>query len=344
MIKADLVSNLEKIVSRSMEMPDLKAADFLIIYDLNSPIAERLFDAYVELLPAARKVDYYAKKPEEVIAEVDLCKPADLVILIESSSFRMSNFRWRLELFNRGLRVIEHAHLGNNLPEQTETYLETLRDDSEYFERVGNALAEKLAVADQVKVVSDGGAELIYSGDFEEVKKNLGNFVGRANKGCGFPIGEVFTEPTDLLAVNGVVEIFAFADTEHRVVYPDKPFVLSVKNGEIEWNRDSASNRWAEKFAEVMALLKSENPDGRIWARELGFGLNRGVSRTNRLDDISAYERLSGVHMSLGLKHDIYRGKMEKGKAERYHIDIFPAAREIWIDEQKVFESGSWII
>ncbi len=339
MIKADLVKNLAKIVRRNLEMPDLEAADFLIIYDLHTPIAERLFEAYKDLLPAAICLDYYAMQREEVITAVDKCKKDDLVILIESSSFRMSNFRWRLELFNRGLRVIEHAHLGNNLPEQTETYLETLRDDSEYLERVGNILAEKLSNANEVKIISDGGAQLIYSGPFEEVKKNLGNFSGKATKGCGFPIGEVFTEPVNLEAVNGVVEIFAFADTEHRVIFPEQPVLLKIMNGQVE-----AGSNSPEKFNQVIELLKSENSDGVVWARELGLGLNRGISRTVRLDDISAYERLCGVHMSLGLKHDIYRGKMGKSKAEHYHIDIFPAVSEVWLDGEKVFENGAWTV
>jgi len=349
MEQSELIGHLEKIVTVNLETSAelLSSERFLIIYDRETALAGILANAYQILLPAARAFDYYTKTQEEVLAEVEKCSEGDLVILIESSSFRMSNFRWRLELFNRGLKVIEHAHLVNNLPEETETYLDTLRYDGDYFQKTSEALKVALERAKQVRVISQSGAELIYSGPFEEIKKNIGDFREMKNKGCSFPVGEIFTEPDDISMVNGEVEIFAFADVMHHVVFPERNFRLKLINGQVtlcEEREELEKSEWGQKLLQVFDMLHDENEDGLIWARELGLGLNRGVSKSKRLHDISAYERVCGVHMSLGLKHDIYRGKVPKNKAQRYHVDIFPDVSEVWIDGERVFRDGVYLI
>lgn len=346
---AELIEHLGKIVTVNLEVPasSLAGSNFLIIYDSQTPISQRLTEAYQALLPGARAFDYYSKTQDEVLVEVEKCLPGDLVILIESTSFRMSNFRWRLELFNRGLKVIEHAHLANNWPDETDTYLDTLRFENDYMQKTSEALKKLMEVAKEVKIIGGNGKELIYRGPFEEIKKNTGDFSQMKNKGCGFPIGEIFTEPSDITAINGEVEIFAFADVMHRVVFPDRNISLKLENGQVTLVEDRSElekSDWGKSLLQVIDMLHDENEDGLIWARELGLGLNRGISKTKRLHDISAYERVCGVHMSLGLKHDIYRGKVSKTKAQRYHVDIFPDVSEVWIDQEKVFEKGQYII
>lgn len=349
MDRPELLEHLKKIVTVNLEVnpADLSESKFLIIYDLDTPIARELADTYRALLPAARSLEYYNHTPEEVLAAVEKCAVGDLVILVESTSFRMSNFRWRLELFNRGLKVIEHAHLANNWPEETDNYLDTLHYDGEFFQKISEALKIRLEKAKQVRVISQSGVELIYSGPFEEIKKNIGDFSQMKNKGCGFPIGEIFTEPSQIEAINGEVDIFAFADVMHRVVFPEKNIRLKLTDGQVavlENASELEKSEWGKSLLEVIKMLRDENEDGAIWARELGLGLNRGISKTKRLHDISAYERVCGVHMSLGLKHDIYRGKVPRTKAQRYHVDIFPDVREVWIDEEKVFENGQYLL
>ena len=339
------------MVTVNLEIPeaDLNSSRFLIIYDQNCPLSERLFEAYSKLLPAARKVDYYptAEAGDGVLHEVNLCSFDDLVILIQTSSFRMSNFRWRLELFNRGLRVIEHYHLGGNLPEEADIYLDTLRYDGEYFHHTANGLVSRIAQAKEIRVVSEAGAVLTYSGPFEEGKKNVGDFTGKKSKGCGFPIGEVFTELEDITRASGEMDIFSFADVNHLVVFPDQPFRLKVAEGGIVDDGMAGFSdeiEWVKKWKDVCAMIRSENPSGKIWLREIGLGLNKAVSKTRRLTDISAYERLCGIHVSLGLKHDVYRGKMPEGTIERYHVDIFPEAKQIWIDQEIIYENEKYLL
>ncbi|MCC6643199.1 hypothetical protein IT411_00435 [Candidatus Peregrinibacteria bacterium] len=349
MERTELVENLRKMVTVNLETPEelLSSERFLIIYDNDTPLSKELSAAYRELLPAGRAFDYYSKTQAEVLAEVERCQAGDLVILIESTSFRMSNFRWRLELFNRGLKVIEHAHLSNNWPDETATYCDTLRFDDEYLKKTSEALKVLLEKAEKVRVVSTNGSELVYEAPFEAIKKNIGDFGQMKNKGCGFPIGEIFTEPAEIDKANGEVEIFAFADVIHRVVFPEKNIHLKLEKGQVTLMEDKTElekSEWGKSLLQVFEMLAAENEDGLVWARELGFGLNRGISKIKHLHDISDYERVCGVNMSLVLKHYIYREKVSKVKAQRYHVDIFPDVSEVWIDQEKVFGQGQWLV
>jgi hypothetical protein len=52
------------------------------------------------------------------------------VVLVQSTSFRMDAYRIRIELFKRGLKVIEHVHLSRMPGEQgcsTSTRWPTIR-------------------------------------------------------------------------------------------------------------------------------------------------------------------------------------------------------------------------
>ncbi len=344
----NLADEIRQIVVKNLETPeaDLISGKFLIVYDEQTEIAKALYNAYCEVLPGARKISFYDFQPEQILSEVNKCNAGDLVILIQSSSFRMSNFRWRLELFNRKLRVIEHAHLVSNLPGEEAIYLDTLRYDGEHYEALVAAIKPLLENAQKIVVRSMDGSELIYEGGVEKVKKNTGNFSGLANKGCGYPIGEIFTELLDLARVNGTVQIYAFADTNHRMVFPKRSFRLKVLNGCVTTDDSNFVNDDSEaaaKWQEVMDLIATENPDGMVWMREMGLGLNRALSKTRRLTDVSAYERVCGIHVSLGLKHDIYRYKVAKERTQRFHIDIFPDVDTVAVDGEKIFAEGNYL-
>ena len=53
-----------------------------------------------------------------------------------------------------------------------------------------------------------------------------------------------------------------------------------------------------EAFDEMLTLIREGEEV--VWVRELGFGLNRGFSKTKIVSDIGSYERMCGVHLSLG--------------------------------------------
>lgn len=340
------VTNIRNILVKNLEVKEEELGEekFLVIYDLNSPLSQILTEAYLKVLPKAAAWKFYEMDPEKIVADIKKLPRGNTVIIIESTSFRISNFRWRLELFNLGMKVVEHAHLGENLAEETETYLDALEDQYDYYQRTASFLKPLIDVCKLIEVHSAGGGVLRYEGGMEEVKLNIGDFRKLHNTGCGFPIGEVFSEPKNLSMVNGEIKIYAFANIEHQVVYVEKPFSLFIKEGMIDRVGEIEDEKVARQFREILDLIKSENPEGKIGLREFGLGMNRGLSKQKRLTDVSAFERVCGMHVSMGMKHDVYREKVGKDRAQqRFHVDIFPDVEKILVDGKIIFENWAYM-
>ncbi len=185
----------------------------LIVYDTRSDLNRALTEAYRRVAPDAEFVDFDSTTPEQVLAAFARMNAGDLVVLIQSTSFRLEAFRIRIELFKRGLKVIEHVHLSRMPGEQGLHYIASLAYDPAYYRGVGHALKARIDSAQHGVVDSGNGELLVFGSPFESAKLNIGDYSGMNNVGGQFPLGEVFTEARDLEAVNGRVRIFVFGDT-----------------------------------------------------------------------------------------------------------------------------------
>ncbi len=306
----------------------------MIIYDEASPLARRLTEAYQTLLPQAESINFDQTAQDTILSRFEALKPGDWVILIQSTSFRLSKFRIRLELFHRGLKVIEHPHLARIKDSEIETYIASLAYDPGYYRTLGPRLKAQIDVAQQIKIKGEA-ATLLYDTPFLGAKLNIGEYTGMRNMGGQFPIGEVFTEPRDHKQVNGTVEIFAFGDARFSVNIPEKPFSVQIENGQI-----TACHHAPQGFQTVLQDIREK--EGVVWVRELGFGLNRAMTRTQSLTDIGAYERMCGIHLSLGTKHLQYK-KPEFPNKGGCHVDVFLVARKAEIDGIAVYESDRYL-
>jgi leucyl aminopeptidase (aminopeptidase T) len=311
------------------------SAQALIVFDRQSALSSLLADAYIAALPSAKAVDFNETSPEDIRAEIERLSPGDLVALVQSSSFRLNEFRFRLELFNRGLAVIEHPHLGRMPENEYEIYIDSLAYDAEYYQRVGKKLKELIDKASRV-VVSCEGTELVYDTPLEDAKLNIGDYTGMKNRGGQFPIGEVFTEPKDVFQVNGMAKLFGYADANFHVIVPDEPVLVRIEKGVLV----EAINP-PESFVKVLDQIKA---DEEVWVRELGFGMNRALTRNRRLTDIGSYERMCGIHLSLGQKHTIYAKEGMPKRSSKYHVDVFVDVEKVTIDDVVVFENGSYTV
>jgi leucyl aminopeptidase (aminopeptidase T) len=157
------------------------------------------------------------------------------------------------------------------------------------------------------------------------------------NVGGQFPIGEVFTESKELTSVNGRATVFAFADTSYRVNKPEKPITIIIKDGILV---DCENSTLA--FDEVLSIIREGEEV--VWVRELGFGLNRGLTKTKIVSDIGSYERMCGVHLSLGRKHGMYAKPGFKRGDGKFHIDIFVDTKTVTLNDDIVFENEAWKI
>ena len=188
-------------------------------------------------------------------------------------------------------------------------------------------------VARSARVESDGET-LHFDSTLETAKLNIGHFAGLRNVGSRFPIGEVFTEARDLESVNGRVKIYAFTDTLLRLNVPSDPITLVVERGRVVEALGSTS-----EFDRVLSLIRRE---GEVWLRELGFGINRAFSRDRRVADVGAFERVCGVHLSLGARHGVYKKPHFNHREVRYHVDTFVVTDRVLLDEKIVYADGAW--
>jgi len=308
----------------------------LVVYDGRTALARALVEAYRRNLPDARFVDFDAVTPAQVLDLFQTLAPQDLVVLVQSTNFRLDGFRLRVELFKLGLKVIEHVHLSRMPGVQGEHYIEALAYDPLYFRGVGHALKARIDRAGRGEV-HGGGEVLVFDSSFESAKLNVGDYRTMANAGGQFPIGEVFTEARDLEAVSGRARVHVFGDTAYLVNRPEAPVTLIVERGRVVGTENATP-----AFQEVLDIIRRD--EGEVWVRELGFGMNRAFTRERRVDDIGTYERMCGIHLSLGAKHGVYTKPGFKRKDARYHIDVFVVTDAVFLDDERVYADGAWTV
>lgn len=309
----------------------------LVIYDLNSPLSIILTEAYRMALPNGLFIAFHDTPTNEIMSQIEALSPGDFVALVQSSSFRLSAFRIRIELFKKKIKVAEHPHLGR-MPKDDEVkhYVNALAYDKHYYHHTGHTLQNMLHVATGA-VVYSGDEKLIYRGGFEEPKLNIGDYRKMNNIGGQFPIGEVFTEAKELKSLNGKTNIIAFGDINYNVNIPPHPITVTIENGQLVKTENTTAD-----FEAVLDLIKEE--EGVVWVRELGLGLNRAFSKDKFVSDMGTYERMCGLHLSLGAKHGIYAKEGFKRNSGKFHIDVMIDTTSFDIDDHIVFSDEKWLV
>jgi len=326
--------NVTDLLAHAIEHTPAQAA--LVVYDCRSELNAALTQAYRRALPEATFIDFDSAGPDEVLAAFARLETGDLTVLIQTTSFRLNDYRIRMELFKRGLKVIEHMHLSRMPGEQGLHYIDALAYDPAYFRGVGHALKRRIDGASG-GMVDSGGEELVFASPFEEAKLNIGDYSAMKNVGGLFPIGEVFTEARDLEAVNGRVRVFVFGDTSFHVNRPTTPITMIVERGRVTGAENSTP-----EFDAMLEIIRAH--EGEVWVRELGFGMNRAFSFARTVDDIGTYERMCGIHLSLGAKHGQYQKPQFKRKDARYHVDVFAVTEGVYLDGERIYADGAWTV
>jgi hypothetical protein len=309
----------------------------LVIYDLNSPLSVLLTEAYRVALPQGIFINFDDTDPETILSQIEALKAGDFVALVQSRSFRLSAFRIRIELFKMKIKVAEHPHLGRMPSDEEVThYVNALAYDKTYYHHVGHTLKSILHDAEGA-VVHSGDEKLIYRGGFEDPKINIGDYREMKNMGGQFPIGEVFTEATELTSLNGRTNIIAFGDTNYQVNVPPHPITIIIENGHLVRTENSTA-----EFEAVLDMIKEE--ENVVWVRELGLGLNRAFNKDRYVSDMGTFERMCGLHLSLGAKHGIYAKEGMKRNSGKFHIDVMIDTDTFDIDDTVVFDGEKWVV
>lgn len=336
-MKEELVGRATKhirdIITLAIQHEPTKHA--LVVYDTENGLTNILTEAYRRALPHAHFIDFNTRSKDEIIAECNALKPGDLVVLIQSSSFRLDAFRIRLHLFQRKLKVIEHMHLHRNSEDVWDVYINALEYDPSWYRVMGPKVKAKLETTKELKIEA-GDAVLTITGGVESPKLNIGDYTGMENIGGTFPIGEVFTEAKDFTAMNGSIMIYAYAGHDFSVDM-HTPFRVDVKEGIIVgWAEDAPAT-----FTEILKKIREHE---RPLIREIGFGLNRAITRERYVEDITAFERIYGMHLSLGEKHGVYKKPGISIDKAKFHVDLFPVVDRILTDGEAMFENGKYVL
>ncbi|MBP9084733.1 MAG: hypothetical protein KBG15_01390 [Kofleriaceae bacterium] len=308
----------------------------LVVFDQDSAAAQLLVAGYRAALPSAEFLAFGELAAANLIATFATLQAEDLVVLVQTQSFRLEAFRIRVELFKRNIKVLEHSNLAR-LHSDTELarYIDALAYDTDYYRGTGGALKNAIDSAMHLEIHSGATTSLCVHGGVEPSKINLGDFANLPNTGSLFPIGEIFTEAKDLEKVAGAVQLFGFADLLGNMHFVDQPITLQIEKGRVI---DSLNSNAA--FAAVLDGIRAA--EGEIWVRELGFGMNRALGPTRRVSDVGAFERQCGVHLSLGAKHGVYKKPSLRHKLARYHVDVFPVLERVVLDGTDIFIDGAW--
>lgn len=307
----------------------------LVVFDRQSEMSRVLAEIYREACPDATSVCFDEIEPAEIHAAFDRLQAGDLVVLVQSNRFLLEAFRLRVELFRRGLKVVEHPHLARMTGPAVSLYLESLAYDPDRLRPLGQGLKQAVAEASSGVVRSADGGILTCHGGYEAASLNVGDYAVTKNVGGQFPIGEVFTEARDLESVDGRFTIFAFGGQDFTVVVPDHPIVLHVRGGQVTHAVGSTP-----EFDAVLDQIRTD--EGVVWIREWGFGLNPAFSPERIIPDVGTFERMNGLHFSLGAKHQVYPKPGFSRRAGKHHVDVFVALDTLQLGERVVFENGDW--
>ncbi len=288
------------------------------------------------------------QKPEEqpVDPQIEILKnelislPAwSIVILVQSTNFRLSTFRIRLELFHLGIHVVEFNHLAYIQEDEFTTFATSLSYQTPEYTRIEDAFRELIEENNtkwgNTRIQSVNGEFLTFWA-LEKIRGNTGDYTETVNKGGTFPIGEIFTEAVDLSDLNGRCLIESYPREDFSVDHCT-PFELVIENGRVLPNPD-----FPAPFAKLYDWIVQY--EWEVMVRELGLGLNTAITTATPLSDINFYERKTGVHLSLGKKHGIYGKKLPKTMIQRFHIDVFVALEWVYIGDQRVYEGGKWAV
>jgi hypothetical protein len=312
----------------------------ILVYDLESPISIELAKWYISNLKNNKNAEIidFNKIDKDLLKDKLLSLPeCSTVILVQSTNFMLDNFRIRLNLNNAWVWCLEHRHLAYIYDEQIENYADAIEYKTPYYMELWSKLKNLTDTADTMTLICNDWSILKVEWGFEDMKLNDWNYNWK-NRWGNFPIWENFTEAKIFANVNGELTIYAFPDDKLQVEFV-KPFKIKINKSIVTCDDPNCP----ETFKKILDFI-TDSEDKEVMIRELWFWLNNWITKEKPLADVNSYERIAWFHISMWKKHQIYRAKLHKNIMQRYHIDVFPDIKEIYIDDKLVFEKNKYVL
>ena len=341
-IEKKLLKAIKDILEKNMTINIKPYSDneVLLIYDLESPLSILVSNAYIENLKNIKSeiIDINTVNKEELIKRLWNLKEYSTVILVQSTNFRLDNFRIRLQLHNNWVWCLEHNHLQYMKDDEYENYADAIEYLTPYYDKISAKLKEICDKANIMKFISNDWSIFKIEWGFEDMKQNTWNYQWK-RRGWTLPVWENFTEAKNFDWVNGELSISIYPWMDFQINKVEKPFKIKVNKSFITCDDKNAP----KEFHELLDLINASE-DNEVMLRELWFWLNPNITNNKQLADVNFFERKAWFHVSIWKKHQIYRKKIHKSIVQRYHIDLFPDIKEIYVDNIKIFENDKYII
>lgn len=348
-----LLEATKNILEKNMEIVKSPFCDkkVVLVYDKDSKLSVLIWEAYAQNLsensPLIQRRGVGGEGVEIIIFSESTNKKQlqdflmsleenSTVILVQSTNFRLDNFRIRLNLKNIWVWCLEHNHLWYMKDNQIENYIDAIEYNTPYYEWLSDFLKEKIGSADSMEMKTKDWNTLKATGWFDDLKRNTWDYTDKYRWGT-FPIWENFTEVMDFDKLEWSFSVYAYPDMSFQVQFCD-PFVVKIEKSMLSCD-DPKCPEW---FRNLLNQIESWE-DWEVMVRELGFWMNLWISKAKKLSDVNAFERVSGFHISLWKKHQIFRKKIHRKVTQRFHIDIFPDVQSISFDWEKVYENWKYL-
>lgn len=341
-IEQKFLEATKNILEKNLKISDSRYSSFpiVLVYDMESPLSIEISKWYISNLKKyknAEIIDFSTANKEDLKTKLLSLQENSTVVLVQSTNFMLDDFRIRLNLNNAWVWCLEHRHLAYIYDNQIENYADAIAYNTPLYEELWAKLKVLSDTAESMTFICNDWSILKVTWWFEDMKLNTWNYEWK-NRWWNFPIWENFTEARDFSKVNWELTVYAFPDEKLQVEFSE-PFKIKIKDSIITCDDQKCPSNF-RKILDFISL--SENNE--VMLRELWFGLNPWITRKKAIADINSYERIAGFHLSLWKKHQIYRSKMHKSVVQRYHIDIFPDIKEIFIDDKLVFVKDNYVI
>jgi aminopeptidase len=317
-----------------------KSEKILVVYDTHCLLSRILAQAYGLALDSKNTlmVDFDATTVGQLKATIDTMKEGDMVVLVQSNGFRLNDYRLRIELFKVGIKNLEHSHLDMMPNSQISTYIDTLSFvPSKENLNLAHGLKQLMDTQEKFIVRSKGGVECVYECGLEPALLNVGDYTGMKGVGGTFPVGEVFSEPKDFDRVNGEFMVFGYPNKQFDMQHLCQPFKITICKGQLV----KAENA-PKSFVDILDAIRGQEGEegGGILIREFGVGINTAIGRNAPLQNVTAFERQAGFHISLGRKHTVFKKSGISHKRSRFHIDVFIDLDQIQMGDKVVYTNG----
>lgn len=164
----------------------------------------------------------------------------------------------------------------------------------------------------------------------------------------------MFTEPKDLCTVDGELMIWGFPNVQRSLEITPSSFPITIKGGYLTGVGANAP----DAFLEILDIVKEGydehklfhcffdaiDREGDVLIREFGLGINHHMGRFLPVNDVTAFERQTGMHVSMGKKHTVYGKEGISKRKTRFHIDLFVDLEKITCDDTVIWEGNKFIL